>query len=233
MPKNSFRPEEVTLLRGYVERWRQLKLEGVPKTHVRGNLKPMNQFVKDVMYALFEEFPDRDADQTDQNEFTWVDEELRTLPAVSRLRAQLISAASVSLGRLSTLQRIRQWLNNQTRDTAVNAVKAVRSGGSQTTARHLVQKKYSSQIEALAKVLMAEDPSIHIMKARNNATTIECNRLKEEDSVEWQKLEQLALDIRKHASLDYSEQTPEALDKYVFHLYSRRSHIGPSEQASF
>jgi hypothetical protein len=79
-----------------------------------------------------------------------------------------------------------------------------------------VQRKYSEEIEAAAKVMVTEDSDLHIMTARNMATTAVCDRLKDEEPLEWACLGTLASSIREKATVDYADQDAEALEKSVF-----------------
>lgn len=81
--------------------------------------------------------------------------------------------------------------------------------------RHLAQKKFSATIDQQAKVIASETPGMHILKARNLATTACIANLKSTNSEEWAALERQAAEIRSAPNIDYAEQTPDSLQRQV------------------
>ncbi|KAG9118682.1 hypothetical protein FRC07_006687 [Ceratobasidium sp. 392] len=197
MPASHFRADQVDYLLKFIPEWKSLKHDSTSKKAVPGELSARNRLVRRVIEGFYERFPERDSAQTDENQFTYTQDE-----------------------RDGFTPRLKQWFINKTRESGGHEAQALPKEKNNITPRMLISKHYSSDINAIAKDLRADKPSLNPMKAYNEATTIFIDKMTRE---EYQKFDKLAEKVRNGASLDYADQDKEVL-KQMLNMFPQKMH---------
>ncbi|KAG8706548.1 hypothetical protein FRC08_000985 [Ceratobasidium sp. 394] len=192
MPPSSFRPVEVEFLSGFLEDWIAAKQGSDDPNRQAGQTSARNRLVRRVIDEFYAQFPERDSGQTDENEFTYDDEQ-----------RQYFST------------RLRDWFKNRARSAGGKELIELRKSTSNFTARMLVAKHHRKDIAAIAQGLRTDDPTLNRMTALNLATTEFIAALKKESPDEMKRYKKLAKEIRESAGIDYSEQSQEALQEIL------------------
>ncbi|KAG8793230.1 hypothetical protein FRC12_003447 [Ceratobasidium sp. 428] len=195
MPASLFRADEVDYLLQFIPEWKSLKKDSTSKKTLPGELSARNRLVRRVIEGFYERFPERDSDQTDENKYTYSQDE-----------------------RDGFTPRLKQWFVNKTRESGGHEAQALPKGKNNISPRMLISSHHSSDINAIAKDLRIDNPSLHPLKAFNEATTIFINRMPPE---EYERFDDLAEKVRNGASLDYVDQD-EAVLKQMLGMFPQK-----------
>ncbi|KEP45479.1 hypothetical protein V565_269020, partial [Rhizoctonia solani 123E] len=189
MPPSSFRPAEQEFFERYITRWSKLKQRPVAGQTHSEQLRQKTELIREVTKAFLIEFPERDPSATDRPALTFTEADLAKLP-----------------------QRARQWLTNNTRPVGGQEIQEKQKTRGHTHARNLATQRYSQEINHMAIALREETPEMKQLTSFNKATTLFLERL-ENDPQAYQKLYDDAIGIRESAEKDFSEHSPEVLEK--------------------